>query len=82
MLHKSLEKDSTFFPKDWSANKIQQKLREAYKDGILNPQKQTKTTGLLGHTSEGIPIRFWFKTEKRSKIVNGKRTVEVTLMRA
>lgn len=76
VIKNGVAKPSNFFPKDWSRAKIRQKLREAYKDGILNSQKQTKTSGLLGYTSEGIPIRFWFKTDKRPKIFGGKQTIE------
>lgn len=74
--YKDLERDSTFFPKDWAKAKIRKKLREAYKDGVANPQKQDQAFGLLGHTREGVPIRFWFDKKTVVKTINGKNAQE------
>jgi hypothetical protein len=76
MLHKSLETDATFFPKNWPKSKIRKKLREAYKDGVAKPQKQDQAFGLLGHTREGVPIRFWFDKKTVIKTINGENVQE------
>lgn len=62
----------TRFPKGWTKKKIEKRLREAYKDAMNNPDKQDKSRGLIGHTKEGIPIRFWLEIKNTSKIVDGE----------
>ncbi len=63
-----LIKGSSFFPKNWSKSMIRKKLREAYKDGANNLHNQPNPLGLVGHTSEGVPIQFWFSKSSH----NGK----------
>jgi hypothetical protein len=64
--HKGLTKKSTMFPKDYNMKKIKQVAQEAYDHGIKNPSIQDKANGLIGISSDGIKVRFWFSRDKKS----------------
>lgn len=76
ILDKKLVKNSTFFPQDFSKEKIRATIREAYRDAIRSPQKQDNPYGLIGHTNNGVPIRFWFHQQDITKTINSKTTTQ------
>jgi hypothetical protein len=66
---RGLTKTSTFFPKDWNRSKILEKSREAWNDAMKNIKSQTNARGVIGKTSEGMPIEFWFHRDCNGKYI-------------
>ena len=55
---KGLSKKSTFFPDQWSRDKVLKKVNEACNNIIVRQQN-----GFIGKTTEGIEIQFWFNKD-------------------
>lgn len=56
----------TFFPQDWSREKVAMKIHEAFKNLELEDNLHPERFEAIGKTSEGIHIHFYIEKDGRS----------------